>query len=54
MSHQDYILKMLGLEDKNIIFPEKITESLASTQCMNRWDEGSWYTIPLDTEGSPS
>jgi len=29
-------------------------ESLASTQCMNRWDEGSWDTIPLDTEGSPS
>ena len=19
-----------------------------------RWDEGSWETIPLDTEGSPS
>ena len=26
MSHQDYILKMLGLEDKNIIFSEIITE----------------------------
>ena len=26
MSHQDYILKLLGLEDKNIIFSEKITE----------------------------
>ena len=24
MSHQDYILKMLGLEDKNIIFSEII------------------------------
>lgn len=27
MSHQDYILKLLGLEDKNIIFSEIITES---------------------------
>jgi len=31
-----------------------LLESLAGTQCMNRWDEGSWDTIPLDTEGSPS
>ena len=29
-------------------------ESLAGTQCMNRWDEGSWDTIPIGTEGSPS
>jgi len=29
-------------------------ESLAGTRCMNRWDEGSWDTIPIDTEGSPS
>ena len=26
MSHQDYILKLLGLEDKNIIFSDTITE----------------------------
>ena len=25
----------------------------ASTRCMDRWDEGSWYMIPLGTEGSP-
>lgn len=31
-----------------------LLESLVGTQCMNRWDEGSWYKIPLDTEGSPS
>ena len=31
-----------------------LLESLAGTRCMSRWDEGSWYTIPLDTEGSPS
>ena len=31
-----------------------LLESLASTRCMSRWDEGSWDTIPLDTEGSPS
>lgn len=29
-------------------------ESLAGTRCKNRWDEGSWYAIPLGTEGSPS
>ena len=28
--------------------------SLAGTRCMNRWDEGSWDKISLDTEGSPS
>ena len=26
-------------------------ESLAGTQCMSRWDEGSWHMMPLDTEG---
>ena len=31
-----------------------LLESLAGTRCMSRWDEGSWDTIPLDTEGSPS
>ena len=31
-----------------------LLESLASTRCMNRWDEGSWDRISLDTEGSPS
>lgn len=31
MSHQDYILKLLGLEDKNIIFSEKITERKRSS-----------------------
>ena len=31
-----------------------LQESLAGTQCMNRWDEGSWDMIPIDTEGSPS
>lgn len=30
------------------------SRSLAGTQCMNRWDEGSWDMISLDTEGSPS
>ena len=27
MSHQDYILKMLGLEDKNIIFSKKLQKA---------------------------
>ena len=35
-------------------FEKPLFESLAGTRCMNRWDEGSWDTIPLDTEGSPS
>ena len=26
--------------------------SLVGTRCMDRWDEGSWDTIPLGTEGS--
>ena len=30
------------------------SRSLAGTRCMDRWDEGSWDTIPLDTEGSSS
>ncbi|MCC8028785.1 MAG: hypothetical protein LIO75_03135 [Lachnospiraceae bacterium] len=33
---------------------EKIRALLPGTRCMNRWDEGSWDTIPADTEGSPS
>ena len=24
------------------------SSSLAGTRCMDRWDEGSWDTIPLD------
>ena len=30
------------------------SRSLAGIRCMDRWDEGSWDTIPLDTEGSSS
>ncbi len=29
------------------------SRSLTGTRCMDRWDEGSWDTIPIDTEGSP-
>ena len=40
---------------KQLVSKIKIqTRAVAGTQCMNRWDEGCWDRIPLDTEGSPS
>ena len=60
MDKDDFLREMyldtVGHDEAGMKRYERMTLfwSLAGTQCMNRWDEGSWDMISLGTEGSSS